>query len=121
MILADQTRSITESRLEAIGQTAARRHVFRFFTIRENKGKKYIRPISTKEAETFVDTADLTEYDFSSAKTVRFEFEKKEARVNMRLPEPLLEAVKDSARARGIPYQRFIREALEHAVAVRKH
>jgi predicted DNA binding CopG/RHH family protein len=35
----------------------------------------------------------------------------------MRLPEPLLEAVKARAKARGIPYQRFIREALEQAVA----
>ncbi len=75
---------------------------------------------SDKEAERFVDSADLTQYDLSGAKPVRFEFEKKEARVNMRLPEPLLEAVKDSAKARGIPYQRFIREALEHAVEARK-
>lgn len=75
---------------------------------------------SDREAEAFVDTADLSKYDLSGATAVRFEFEKKEARVNMRLPEPLLEAVKDSARARGIPYQRFIREALEHAVAARK-
>ncbi len=35
----------------------------------------------------------------------------------MRLPEPLLAAVKQRARARGIPYQRFIREVLEQAVA----
>lgn len=73
-----------------------------------------------KEAADFVDTADLTQYDLSGATPVRFEFEKKEARVNMRLPESLLEAVKDSAKARGIPYQRFMRQALEHAVA-RKH
>ena len=67
------------------------------------------------EAEDFVEKADLTQYDLSGAKPVRFEFEKKAARVNMRLPEQLLEAVKQSAKARGIPYQRFIREALEHA------
>ena len=47
---------------------------------------------------------------------MKFEFEKKSARVNMRLPEPLLEAVKEGARKRGIPYQRFIRDALEQAV-----
>lgn len=69
-----------------------------------------------EEAERFVDTADLSEYDLSGARPVRFEFEKKSARVNMRLPAPLLEAVKEHARARGIPYQRFIREALERAV-----
>ena len=68
------------------------------------------------EAEKFVDTADLTEYDLSGGKPVRFEFEKKDSRVNMRLPETLLDAVRKSARKRGIPYQRFIREALELAV-----
>jgi predicted DNA binding CopG/RHH family protein len=74
---------------------------------------------SDAEAEHFVETADLTEYDLSGAQPVQFEFEKKAARVNMRLPEPLLEAVKERAKARGIPYQRFIREALERAVASR--
>ena len=72
---------------------------------------------SDEAAERFVDTVDLSEYDLSGAKPVRFEFEKKAARVNMRLPETLLAAVKDRARARGIPYQRFIREALEEAIA----
>jgi predicted DNA binding CopG/RHH family protein len=71
---------------------------------------------SDEEAEGFVDTADLSEYDLSGARPVRFEFEKKAARINMRLPVPLLEAVKEKARARGIPYQRFIRETLEQAV-----
>jgi predicted DNA binding CopG/RHH family protein len=71
------------------------------------------------EAAAFVRKADLTAYDLSGARPVRFEFEKKAARVNMRLPEPLLEAVKESAKERGIPYQRFIREALEQAVSKR--
>ena len=72
---------------------------------------------SDEEAECFVEAADLTEYDLSQFKPVRFEFEKKAARVNMRLPEALLKAVKERAEARGIPYQRFIREALEQAVS----
>ena len=76
---------------------------------------------SDQEAEAFVSAADLTEYDLSGAKPVRFEFGKKAARVNMRMPEPLLKAVKQRARARGIPYQRFIREALEEAVAASRH
>jgi len=71
---------------------------------------------SDREAEAFVDTADLTEYDLSRAKPIRFEFERKAARVNMRMPEPLLNALKSRAKERGIPYQRFIREALEEAV-----
>ena len=72
---------------------------------------------SDEAAERFIETADLTEYDLSRFEPVRFEFERKAARINMRLPEPLLAAVKARAKARGIPYQRFIREVLEQAVA----
>ncbi len=79
--------------------------------------KKIPRFRTDEEAERFVAEADLTEYDLSQFKPVRFEFEKKAARVNMRLPETLLNAVKARAEARGIPYQRFIREALEQAIA----
>lgn len=69
-----------------------------------------------EEAERFVDTADLTQYDLSGAKPVQFEFERKGAQINMRVPKPLLDAVKARAKARGIPYTRFIRETLEQAV-----
>lgn len=71
---------------------------------------------SDEEAERFVDTADLTQYDLSTFKPMQFEFERKDARVNMRLPEQLLAALKERAKQRRIPYQRFIREALERAV-----
>lgn len=70
-----------------------------------------------EEAERFVDTADLSEYDLSGARAVHFEFEPKSAQVNMRLPKALLDAVKARAKARGIPYTRFIRETLERAIA----
>lgn len=70
-----------------------------------------------KEAEKFVDTADLSEYDFSQFKPVRFEFEKKAAQINMRVPQPLLDAVKNRAKARGIPYTRYIRELMERDVS----
>ena len=83
--------------------------------------KKKIPTFKTdREAERFVDTADLSDYDLAGARPVRFEFEKKDARVNMRLPQPLLDALKERARQRGIPYQRLIREALERAVTARK-
>lgn len=79
--------------------------------------KKKIPAFKTdEEAERFVETADLSEYDLSDAKPVQFEFEKKDARVNMRLPQSLVDALKEHAKRRGIPYQRFIREALEQAV-----
>ena len=77
--------------------------------------RKVPRLTSDEEAEAFLEQ-DLSDLDFSQFKPVRFEFEKKAARVNMRLPETLLKAVKERAEARGIPYQRFIREALEQAV-----
>jgi len=71
---------------------------------------------SDAEAERFVATADLTHYDLSGAKPVRFEFEKKEEQLNMRVPKSLLDAVKKRAKANGIPYTRFIRKKLEEAV-----
>ena len=70
---------------------------------------------SDAEAEAFLDQ-DLSDLDFDRFKPTRFEFQAKGARVNMRLPQPLLEAVKRRAEARGMPYQRFIRETLEAAV-----
>jgi predicted DNA binding CopG/RHH family protein len=74
---------------------------------------------SDEEAEALL-ARDLSGLDFSQFKPTRFEFEKKAARVNMRLPQPLLDAVKKRATARRIPYQRFIREALEKAVIENK-
>ena len=75
---------------------------------------------SDKEAEEFVANSDLTEYDLSGMRIVRFEFQPKSERVNMRLPRPLLDAVKATAAKAGVPYQRFIRQALENAVQPRK-
>jgi predicted DNA binding CopG/RHH family protein len=70
-----------------------------------------------EEVEAFIDTADLSEYDLSGFKPARFEFEAKDAQINMRLPASLLHAVQETAKERGIPYQRFIRQTLERAVA----
>ena len=67
-------------------------------------------------AAEFVATADLTAYDLSPMRSTQFEFAAKEARVNMRLPGDLLAAVKIAASKAGVPYQRFIRRALEEAL-----
>lgn len=84
--------------------------------------KKRIPTFETdEEAEEFVATADLSDYDLSGGQPVRFEFERKAARITMRLPKALLDAVKKQAAARGIPYQRFIRETLERAVEPTAH
>jgi predicted DNA binding CopG/RHH family protein len=68
------------------------------------------------EAERFVADSDLTQFDLSALKPTRFEFAAKEARINMRLPGELLNAVKRAAKRRGVPYQRFIRQMLEDAL-----
>jgi predicted DNA binding CopG/RHH family protein len=82
--------------------------------------KKKVPPLKTdREAEAFL-AQDLSNLDFSQFKPVRFEFEKKEEQINMRMPKPLLAAVKARAKARGIPYTRFIRETLEQAVTATK-
>ena len=78
--------------------------------------KKLPRLKTDKEAEDFVANADLTQYDLSAMRLVQFEFEPKTERVNMRLPRTLLDAVKARAAKQGIPYQRYIRQALETAV-----
>lgn len=70
---------------------------------------------SDAEAEDFVETADLSEYDLSGFTPMRFEIEPKAASLNMRLPAALLGAVK--AKDSGIPYTRYVRMLLETDVA----
>ncbi len=47
---------------------------------------------------------------------MKFEFNKKDARVKMRLPEPLLAKIKAEAEERGIPYQRYMRDLIERGL-----
>jgi len=77
--------------------------------------KKVPRLRTDEQAEAFL-AQDLSKLDFSQFKTARFEFERKDEQINMRVPKQLLAAVKARAKARGIPYTRFIRETLEQAV-----
>ena len=76
--------------------------------------RKVPRMTTDEEAEAFLEQ-DLSDLDFSQFKPAKFEFQAKAARLNMRLPMPLLDAVKARAKARGVPYTRFIREVLEQA------
>lgn len=79
--------------------------------------KRMVPKLTTDaEAEAFLGQ-DLSDLDFSQFKPVQFEFEKKAAQLNMRMPQPLLDAVKSRAKARGIPYTRYIRELLERDVS----
>ncbi len=72
-----------------------------------------------EEAEAFLEQ-DLSDLDFSQFKPMHFEIRPKEKSINLRLSEGLLEAVRKNAKREGVPYQRFIRLALERAVTPTK-
>ena len=77
--------------------------------------------LTTDEAaERSVAEADLTAYDLAAFTPTHFEFEKKAAQINMRVPKPLLDAVKTRAAARGIPFTRYIRMLMEQDLARQK-
>ena len=75
---------------------------------------------SDRAAAAFVDKADLTQYDLSGAQLTRFEIKPKDKSVNLRMSEELYNAVRKRAARARVPYQRFIRLALERAVAAGK-
>ena len=80
------------------------------------KKKRVPRLKTDKAAEAFL-AQDLSQLDFSQFQPARIEFEKKDRQINMRVPGPLLAALKARARAQGIPYTRLIRETLERAMS----
>jgi predicted DNA binding CopG/RHH family protein len=67
--------------------------------------KKVSRLKTNRQAEAFL-AQDLSGLDFSQFKPepARFEFEKKDDQINMRVPKPLLAAVKARAKARHSLY-----------------
>ena len=78
--------------------------------------KKFFQLVSDAAAEEFVANSDLTQFDWSGMTRVQFEFQAKDTSVNFRLPKALLDAVREQAKAQGVPYRRFIRLALEQAI-----
>ncbi len=81
--------------------------------------RKVPRFKTDEEAEAFLEQ-DLSDLDFSQFKPMRFEFKPKQKSLNLRISEELLDAVRKNAKREGIPYQRYIRQALERAVMERK-
>jgi predicted DNA binding CopG/RHH family protein len=74
-----------------------------------------------KEAEDFLDQ-DLSDYISSeNFAPFQFEYRPKQKSINLRISEELLSAVRADARRHGIPYQRYIRQALEAALRRRKN
>ena len=74
------------------------------------------RLTSDAEAERFTDTADLSEFDLSGFAPVRFELAKKDARLEMRLSQDALDALKAEAKRRGIPHSRLARHMIEEGL-----
>jgi predicted DNA binding CopG/RHH family protein len=85
--------------------------------------KKFPVLKTDEQAEAFLEQ-DLTDYlhkgNFVPASAMRFEFKPKQKSLNLRISNELLDAVRKNAKREGIPYQRYIRLALERAVAQRK-
>jgi predicted DNA binding CopG/RHH family protein len=70
-----------------------------------------------EEAEAFLEQ-DLSAYiDARHMAPLRYEVRPKGRSINLRLSEELLSAIKSRAAEEGVPYQRFIRMALEDALA----
>jgi predicted DNA binding CopG/RHH family protein len=66
-----------------------------------------------KEADEWLQSADLSEYDLSEMKKVRFELARKDMSISLRLPAALHAAVKARAIKANLPIQRLIRLAIE--------
>ncbi|MBU2763389.1 MULTISPECIES: CopG family antitoxin [Acidithiobacillaceae] len=78
--------------------------------------KKMPTMTTDEQAEQFLEQ-DLSDLDFRQFQPMQFEMAPKDTTLNMRLPAPLLAAVKARAAAKKIPYTRYIRMLLESDVA----
>ena len=78
--------------------------------------KKHLPKIKTDEQLEDILNGDLTNYISDGFLPVTFEFEPKDKVVNLRMSQNLFEKLHTEASRRKIPYQRFIRQALEKAV-----
>jgi predicted DNA binding CopG/RHH family protein len=79
--------------------------------------KKILQKMTTdEEVESLLDE-DLSDYLHSdNFKHVNFEFQPKDKTVNLRLSEEMLKTVKAVSKKEGIPYQRYIRRAIEKSL-----
>ena len=80
------------------------------------QGKPFPVFQSDEEAEQFIEEADLSEYDFSDFRRARMELVPPASVGDVTIPGTLASAARDAATRVGIPYDRFIREAIRDAV-----
>jgi predicted DNA binding CopG/RHH family protein len=79
--------------------------------------KKFPDLRSDDEADAWLQSADLSEYDLSGMKKVRFELARKDASISLRLPAALLATLKANAARANMPTQRLIRMMIEAQLA----
>ena len=80
------------------------------------KLKKLPQLETDQQAVDEVATIDLSKYDLSGFKPVQFELQKKDARLELRLPEDQLAALKALAKKQGIPHTRLARHLIEQGM-----
>lgn len=74
-----------------------------------DKGKPLPIHETDAAAEDFADTADLSEFDLSGFQPVAFTAKKKDARLEMRIAQTELDALKAEAARLGIPHSKLAR------------
>lgn len=79
--------------------------------------KKILPTMTTDEEAEDLLEQDLSDYIHEgNFKFVSFEFQPKDKTINLRVSEKLLEKVKNVSKKEGIPYQRYIRRAIEKSL-----
>jgi len=83
--------------------------------------KRLPKLTTDEEAEAFLE-GDLSDYlTLENFQPFQAEAARKDKSINLRISERLLDAVRNEAEARGIPYQRFIRQAIARALTPSQH
>ncbi len=78
---------------------------------------KKFEPLKTDQAAVEeVENIDLSEYDLSKFKPMTFEFKKKSARLELRIPAEQLALLKEIAKEQGIPHTRLVRQFIEQGL-----
>jgi predicted DNA binding CopG/RHH family protein len=108
-IFASSPGEGTESGRSACGSCTRRRSSFMSKTFPDLR--------SDEEADAWLKAADLSEYDLSGMKKVRFELARKDASISLRLPAALLATLKANAARANMPTQRLIRMMIEAQLA----
>ena len=75
--------------------------------------------LSDADAEEFIATSDLTNFDLSGGRIMNFEFEEKDSQLSLRMPTSLLDALKSKAKLKKVPYTRYIRMLIERDISTR--